>query len=105
MTTNELDWFKSSYSGSSGDSCVEVALAWRKSTYSSGSDGDCVEVALCPDWRKSTYSSSGSGDCVEVAACPAVIHIRDSKDKAGPQLALSPLAWRAFVAYAGAGRG
>ncbi len=26
MSTTELAWFKSSYSGSSGDSCVEVAL-------------------------------------------------------------------------------
>ncbi|MET8556230.1 DUF397 domain-containing protein [Streptomyces sp. NPDC004959] len=26
MTTVELSWFKSSYSGSEGDSCVEVAL-------------------------------------------------------------------------------
>ncbi|MGW7288675.1 DUF397 domain-containing protein [Streptomyces sp. NPDC054847] len=25
MSTTELAWFKSSYSGSSGDSCVEVA--------------------------------------------------------------------------------
>ncbi|MFJ8077636.1 DUF397 domain-containing protein [Streptomyces sp. NPDC096176] len=25
MSTTELSWFKSSYSGSSGDSCVEVA--------------------------------------------------------------------------------
>lgn len=25
MSTTELTWFKSSYSGSSGDSCVEVA--------------------------------------------------------------------------------
>ncbi|MGN9793254.1 DUF397 domain-containing protein [Streptomyces sp. OZ13] len=25
MTTTELAWFKSSYSGSSGDDCVEVA--------------------------------------------------------------------------------
>ncbi|MEV5950224.1 DUF397 domain-containing protein [Streptomyces sp. NPDC051993] len=105
MSTPGLAWFKSSYSSGSGDSCVEVALVWRKSTYSSGSDGDCVEVAVCPDWYKSTYSSGSGDDCVEVAACPAVIHIRDSKDKAGPQLALSPLAWRAFVAYAGAGRG
>ncbi|MBA4865618.1 DUF397 domain-containing protein [Streptomyces sp. PSKA54] len=24
-TSNELNWFKSSYSGSQGDSCVEVA--------------------------------------------------------------------------------
>ncbi|MCX4452211.1 DUF397 domain-containing protein [Streptomyces sp. NBC_01340] len=26
MSTTELVWFKSSYSGSSGDSCVEVAV-------------------------------------------------------------------------------
>lgn len=26
MSTTELAWFKSSYSGSSGDSCVEVAV-------------------------------------------------------------------------------
>ncbi|KOU89509.1 MULTISPECIES: DUF397 domain-containing protein [unclassified Streptomyces] len=25
-TTTELEWFKSSYSGSAGDSCVEVAI-------------------------------------------------------------------------------
>ncbi|MFP8903171.1 DUF397 domain-containing protein [Streptomyces atacamensis] len=27
MKTTELDWFKSSYSGSQGDDCVEVAIA------------------------------------------------------------------------------
>ncbi|MFF6780074.1 DUF397 domain-containing protein [Streptomyces sp. NPDC012510] len=76
MSTSELSWFKSSYSG--GDDCVEVALSWHKSS----------------------YSSSGSGDCVEVAACPSTIHVRDSKNAAGPQLALSPTAWADFVAYA-----
>ncbi|MEU5699309.1 DUF397 domain-containing protein [Streptomyces aurantiacus] len=75
MRTTELAWFKSSYSGDSSGDCVEVALEWHKSSYSSGSDGDCVEVA----------------------ACPATIHIRDSKNKRGPQLALSPAAWGDFV--------
>ncbi|MFD5128001.1 DUF397 domain-containing protein [Streptomyces olindensis] len=27
MSTTELAWFKSSYSGSQGDSCVEVAVS------------------------------------------------------------------------------
>ncbi|MFE9675326.1 DUF397 domain-containing protein [Streptomyces sp. NPDC006259] len=27
MSTSELAWFKSSYSGSQGDDCVEVAVA------------------------------------------------------------------------------
>ncbi|GAA2440028.1 DUF397 domain-containing protein [Streptomyces macrosporus] len=26
MSTSELDWFKSSYSGGGGDNCVEVAV-------------------------------------------------------------------------------
>ncbi|WP_328895947.1 DUF397 domain-containing protein [Streptomyces sp. NBC_00236] len=29
MSTTELNWFKSSYSGGDGDNCVEVALAAR----------------------------------------------------------------------------
>ncbi|ORT54057.1 DUF397 domain-containing protein [Streptomyces sp. CB03238] len=78
MSTNELAWFKSSYSSGDGDSCVEVALSWRKSSYSGG-DGD---------------------DCVEVATCPSTIHVRDSKVPSGPQLALSPAAWSSFVTYA-----
>lgn len=78
MSTPELAWFKSSYSGSQGDDCIEVALAWHKSSYSSGSEGDCVEVA----------------------ECPSTVHVRDSKDKEGPQLAFSPDEWAHFVAYA-----
>ncbi|GKQ40366.1 DUF397 domain-containing protein [Streptomyces sp. A012304] len=73
-------------------------LAWFKSSYSSSGSGDCVEVALA--WRKSSYSSGGDGDCVEVATLPGHIHVRDSKDKDGPQLALSPTAWADFVVHA-----
>ncbi|MER5461049.1 DUF397 domain-containing protein [Streptomyces sp. NPDC002668] len=49
-------------------------------------------------WFKSSYSS-GDGDCVEVATCPTTIHIRDSKNTAGPRLTLSPTAWTAFIAH------
>ncbi|MFI8404045.1 DUF397 domain-containing protein [Streptomyces sp. NPDC085463] len=70
-------------------------LAWFKSSYSSSGDGDCVEVAL--SWHKSSYSSGGDGDCVEVASCPSTVHVRDSKNVTGPQLALSPAAWSAFL--------
>jgi hypothetical protein len=48
-------------------------------------------------WFKSSYSSSGSGDCVEVALTPATVHVRDSKDRQGPRLALSPTTWNEFV--------
>ncbi|MGY4976261.1 DUF397 domain-containing protein [Streptomyces sp. 900105755] len=74
-------------------------LSWFKSSYSSGGDGDCVEVALT--WHKSSYSSGSGDNCIEVAPCPTTIHIRDSKDRRGPQLALSPAAWANFLTHAG----
>lgn len=76
--TSELTWFKSSYSGSGGGECIEVAL----------------------DWRKSSYSGSAGGDCVEVAACPTSVHVRDSKDPEGPALTFSADAWTSFLSYA-----
>ncbi|MGF1426300.1 DUF397 domain-containing protein [Kitasatospora sp. LaBMicrA B282] len=75
---SELIWFKSSYSGAEGGECIEVAVAWHKSSYS-GSEG---------------------GECIEVASCPTTVHIRDSKDQAGPQLAVTPAAWSAFLTLA-----
>jgi hypothetical protein len=80
MSTTGLAWLKSSYSGTEGDNCVEVALEWRKSTYS-GTAGD---------------------NCIEVAPTPTTIHIRDSKDTTRPHLGLGPAAWAAFVVHAAA---
>ncbi|GAB2576144.1 DUF397 domain-containing protein [Streptomyces capparidis] len=51
-------------------------------------------------WIKSSYSSNDGPDCVEVAASPGAIHVRDSKNPDGPQLAFIPEAWTAFVAFA-----
>ncbi len=42
MNTAALAWFKSSYSGSQGGDCLELAYTWRKSSYSSNEGGDCV---------------------------------------------------------------
>ncbi|MFH8770277.1 DUF397 domain-containing protein [Streptomyces sp. NPDC017958] len=78
-------------------------LAWFKSSYSGDSSGDCIEVAL--DWRKSTYSGDDSGDCIEVATSPSAIHVRDSKNTTGPQLALTPASWTEFLAFAARDRG
>jgi hypothetical protein len=78
MSITELAWFKSSYSGTQGDDCVEVALSWSKSSYSSPDADNCVEVATCPD----------------------TIHIRDSKRAEGDQLAVTPVTWAAFAAFA-----
>ncbi|MER5487843.1 DUF397 domain-containing protein [Streptomyces sp. NPDC002812] len=44
--------------------------------------------------------TSGAGPrvhCVEVATCAHAIHIRDSKVTAGPQPAIAPGAWAAFL--------
>lgn len=75
MSSTALEWFKSSYSGSEGGQCLEVALTWRKSSHS-GSEG---------------------GNCVEVAREAAAIHIRDSKTTSTPHLTVSPEAWTTFL--------
>ncbi|MER5964413.1 DUF397 domain-containing protein [Streptomyces sp. NPDC002057] len=48
-------------------------------------------------WFKSSYSGGEGGECVEVATHPTAVHVRDSKDPQGPQLAVTPAAWAAFV--------
>jgi hypothetical protein len=77
---------------------MNTELAWFKSSYSSGAGGECVEVAVA--WRTSSHSSGEGGQCVEVATCLCTVHVRDSKDKAGPTLGFGPDAWAAFVGFA-----
>ncbi|MFJ5827993.1 DUF397 domain-containing protein [Streptomyces sp. NPDC093089] len=61
------------------------------------SAGDASELA----WFKSSYSGGTDGEsCIEIAPTPATVHVRDSKNLSGPQLALSPAAWAGFVSYA-----
>jgi hypothetical protein len=72
-----------------------TGAAWRKSSYSGTNGGNCVEVAEV--WRKSSYSGSNGGDCIEVAPLPAAIAVRDSKDPDGPKLIFTPQAWAAFT--------
>lgn len=74
-----------------------AGLAWFKSSYSGSNGGQCVEVAVA--WHKSSHSGSNGGDCVEVAACPDVIHVRDSKDTAKPYFSASPEAWTIFITH------
>ncbi|MDJ1137619.1 DUF397 domain-containing protein [Streptomyces iconiensis] len=54
-----------------------------------------VSVGL--EWTKSSYSSNDSPECVEVAATPGTVHVRDSKDAAGPRLTFTSATWAAFV--------
>jgi hypothetical protein len=48
------------------------------------------------NWRKSSYSGNGGSSCIEVASDGAVM-VRDTKDRTGPVLHLSPAAWRRFA--------
>ncbi|MBL3665378.1 DUF397 domain-containing protein [Streptomyces sp. M2CJ-2] len=61
------------------------------------SAGDASEL-LC---FKSSYSDGPEGDsCVESAMAPRTVHVRDSKNVAGPRLTLASGAWTSFVTYA-----
>ncbi|MDQ0944268.1 MULTISPECIES: DUF397 domain-containing protein [unclassified Streptomyces] len=51
-------------------------------------------------WFKSSYSTSEGPECIEVASAPGTVHVRDSKDKAGAQLAFTDGSWAAFVPFA-----
>lgn len=51
-------------------------------------------------WFKSSHSGAEGGQCVEVATAPGAVHIRDSKDLAGPVLSVAPGAWAGFVRLA-----
>jgi len=55
-----------------------------------------MDTASRSPWRKSTYSNSNS-NCVEVASWPSAVAVRDSKDAAGPRLAVPASTWRAFT--------
>ena len=68
--------------------------AWRKSTYSGASGNNCVEVGQ--SWRKSSYSDTGAGSCVEVGQSSAVL-VRDTTNRDGAALTFPARAWRTFT--------
>ena len=64
------------------------------------SAGDASELV----WFKSSYSGGNDGNsCVELAVTPGTVHVRDSKNPAGPQLALTPESWTRFLPFASEG--
>ncbi|MBO0820064.1 MAG: DUF397 domain-containing protein [Nocardiopsaceae bacterium] len=51
------------------------------------------------NWRKSSHSSNGGMDCVEVANTPGkTVLVRDTTDRGGPSLTITPEAWLEFLA-------
>ncbi|MFJ2440544.1 MULTISPECIES: DUF397 domain-containing protein [unclassified Streptomyces] len=78
------------------------AASWHKSSYSGGSGGSCLEVARgfpgAASWRKSTYSGGSGGDCLEVAdGLVGIVPVRDSKTPTAPALIFRAGAWATFV--------
>ena len=72
-----------------------ISTDWRKSTYSGTGGGTCVEVAT---WRKSTHSGTNGGQCVEVGSGATSVLVRDTTDRAGAVLAIPAAAWRTLLA-------
>ncbi|WP_052866551.1 DUF397 domain-containing protein [Streptomyces niger] len=118
MSVNECveqAWFKSSYSTGSGGECVEVAQSADKVHVRDSKDKAGPMLSIAPAgwtafvefaeqaWFKSSYSSGEGGECVEMAQSADKVHVRDSKDKAGPVLSIGPAGWAAFVAFAARG--
>jgi uncharacterized protein DUF397 len=50
------------------------------------------------NWRKSSYSANGSVQCVEAANGGNGVLVRDTSDREGAVLAVTPSAWAAFTA-------
>jgi hypothetical protein len=56
-------------------------------------------MPLTPAWAKSTYSDPNGGNCVEARQpSPGTVHVRDSKNPAGPALSFTSDGWLAFTA-------
>lgn len=67
---------------------------FRKSSFSGSNGGECVEVA----WRKSRFSGGSGGNCVEIARTESLFGVRDSKNADGPVLTLTEAQGRALLA-------
>ncbi|MFF6994556.1 DUF397 domain-containing protein [Streptomyces sp. NPDC008313] len=61
MSTSELAWFKSSYSGSQGDACIEVAKGTQAIHVRDSKDQRSPELTLSPTaWNDFiTYTAQG----------------------------------------------
>jgi hypothetical protein len=52
-----------------------------------------MEAIDSAPWRKSSYSGTGGGSCVEAADMGDRILVRDTTDRGGVVLSISPDAW------------
>ena len=56
-----------------------------------------METVGSAPWRKSSYSGTNGGDCVEAADMEGRILVRDTTDRGGVVLSISPGAWCRFT--------
>jgi hypothetical protein len=56
-----------------------------------------METIDSASWRKSTYSGTNGGSCVEAADEAGRILVRDTTDRGGVVMSVSPDAWRRFI--------
>ena len=56
-----------------------------------------METIDSAPWRKSSYSGTNGGDCVETADMAGRILVRDTTDRGGVVLSISPDAWLRFT--------
>ena len=56
-----------------------------------------METIDSAPWRKSSYSGTNGGDCVEAADMGGRILVRDTTDRSGVVLSISPSAWLRFM--------
>jgi hypothetical protein len=66
---------------------------WFKSSFSGSGDDNCVEVR----WLKGPFSGGADDNCVEVHHCPATTLVRDSKNPSAAPLSFTPAAFLAFL--------
>ena len=59
-----------------------------------------METIDSAPWRKSSYSGTNGGDCVEAADMGGRILLRDTTDRGGMVLSISPDAWLRFTWHA-----
>ncbi|NUU23745.1 MAG: DUF397 domain-containing protein [Streptomycetaceae bacterium] len=60
MSATDLTWFKSSYSGSQGDSCVEIAIAERAVHVRDSKDVPGPQLTIPrEDWARFVRSAVG----------------------------------------------
>lgn len=55
-------------------------------------------------WRKSSRSGSGANNCVELAIDESATYIRDTKNRDGGTLHVTPQSWTGFLDNLKSGR-